>query len=128
MKCEAKKCYIVFEQSLRKNGWHSEITLGRSTEMRIKLVFFAICLALFTTAGYGQPSEAQRELAKYIRENYSKQEVMIPMRDGVKLFTSIYTPEKRSQKYPILLKQQLIKTIIHIVAGIFSINQNNSPL
>ncbi len=30
---------------------------------------------------------------------------MVQMRDGVKLFTSIYTPEKRSEKYPILLNR-----------------------
>ncbi len=30
---------------------------------------------------------------------------MIPMRDGVRLFTSIYTPEKNSVRYPILLNR-----------------------
>lgn len=33
----------------------------------------------------------------------TKREVMIPMRDGVRLFTSIYTPKDTSQDYPILL-------------------------
>ena len=42
------------------------------------------------------------ELADYIKTNYSKREVMIPMRDGVKLFTSIYEPKDASQKYPIM--------------------------
>lgn len=51
------------------------------------------------------PSQAQNELAEYIRDNYDKREVMIPMRDGVKLFTSIYIPEKKSVKYPILLNR-----------------------
>lgn len=45
------------------------------------------------------------DLAKYIRENYSKREVRIVMRDGVKLFTSIYEPKDKSQKYPILLNR-----------------------
>lgn len=45
----------------------------------------------------------QKELAAYIKNNYTKREVMIPMRDGVKLFTSIYEPKDTSQPYPILL-------------------------
>jgi putative CocE/NonD family hydrolase len=45
------------------------------------------------------------ELAAYIRENYTKREVYIPMRDGVRLFTAIYEPKDKSQKYPILLNR-----------------------
>jgi uncharacterized protein len=41
----------------------------------------------------------------FVRDNYSKQEVMIKMRDGVALFTAIYTPKDVSKKYPILLKR-----------------------
>ncbi len=37
------------------------------------------------------------------RKNYDKAEYMIPMRDGIKLFTQVYTPKDMSQKYPILL-------------------------
>lgn len=38
-----------------------------------------------------------------IKANYDKSELMIPMRDGVKLFTQVYTPKDKSQDYPILL-------------------------
>ena len=38
-----------------------------------------------------------------VRAHYTKSEVMIPMRDGVKLFTIIYEPKDASQKYPILI-------------------------
>ncbi|MEW6235815.1 MAG: CocE/NonD family hydrolase [Candidatus Omnitrophota bacterium] len=41
--------------------------------------------------------------ADYIRSHYAKFEYQIPMRDGVKLFTAVYTPNDRSQKYPILI-------------------------
>jgi hypothetical protein len=44
----------------------------------------------------------QRE---YIAANYTKREVMIPMRDGVKLFTSIYEPKDKSVRYPILMNR-----------------------
>lgn len=40
---------------------------------------------------------------EYVRENYTKREVEITMRDGVKLFTSIYTPKDASKKAPFLM-------------------------
>jgi hypothetical protein len=43
--------------------------------------------------------------AAFIRANYTKREVLIPMRDGVRLFTSIYTPKDQSQTYPILMRR-----------------------
>lgn len=39
----------------------------------------------------------------WIMENYTKSEIYITMRDGVKLFTSVYTPKDQSEKHPILL-------------------------
>ena len=41
--------------------------------------------------------------ADCVRTNYAKFEYMIPMRDGIKLFTCVYVPNDRSQTYPILL-------------------------
>jgi len=38
-----------------------------------------------------------------IKSNYLKAEHMIPMRDGVKLYTQVYTPRDKSQEYPIML-------------------------
>lgn len=38
-----------------------------------------------------------------VKAHYRKVEQMIPMRDGVKLFTSIYLPRDTSQKYPMML-------------------------
>jgi len=46
-------------------------------------------------------AQAQTEAAT--KANYTKLEQMIPMRDGVKLFTSIYLPKDSSRKYPIML-------------------------
>jgi putative CocE/NonD family hydrolase len=40
--------------------------------------------------------------ADYARDNYVKFEYRVPMRDGVKLFTSVYVPRGRG-RYPILL-------------------------
>lgn len=41
----------------------------------------------------------------WIRENYTKTEVNIPMRDGVKLFTALYIPNDKSEKHPILMNR-----------------------
>ena len=41
----------------------------------------------------------------YIRDNYTKIERYIPMRDGIKLFTSIYIPKDSSKKYPFLINR-----------------------
>jgi putative CocE/NonD family hydrolase len=39
----------------------------------------------------------------YVRSHYTKYEYRIPMRDGKKLFTSVYVPKDGSQTYPILM-------------------------
>lgn len=40
-----------------------------------------------------------------VRDHYTKQEVMIPMRDGTKLYTAIYAPKNTDATYPILLQR-----------------------
>jgi putative CocE/NonD family hydrolase len=40
-----------------------------------------------------------------LKQKYNKQEVYITMRDGVRLFTSIYTPKNESVTHPILLSR-----------------------
>jgi len=39
----------------------------------------------------------------WIRDNFTKKEQYIPMRDGIKLFTAIYIPKDNSEKHPILM-------------------------
>ena len=38
-----------------------------------------------------------------VKANYVKREVSIPMRDGVKLFTIIYSPRATTERYPMLM-------------------------
>lgn len=40
---------------------------------------------------------------EYIKQFYEKREVYIPMRDGIRLFTSIYSPKDHSENHPILM-------------------------
>ncbi len=44
-------------------------------------------------------------LAARIRQNYRKIEVKIPVRDGIKLFTSIYIPRDTTRRYPVLMQR-----------------------
>jgi uncharacterized protein len=53
---------------------------------------------------YAQPDRGINKVdSAYVRDNYIKQEYQIPMRDGKKLFTSVYIPKDNSKKYPILM-------------------------
>jgi hypothetical protein len=63
-----------------------------------------LLLVLLALPLLGQ-EQAGDDLADFIRENYTKYERRIAMRDGVKLFTSIYVPKDAtpSHTYPILL-------------------------
>ncbi len=39
----------------------------------------------------------------YVKDNYDKKEYMIEMRDGVKLFTAVYSPKDKPKLYPIIM-------------------------
>ena len=41
----------------------------------------------------------------YMQTNYSKSEHFISMRDGIKLYTIVYTPKDTSKKYPFLMNR-----------------------
>ena len=60
------------------------------------------CLVVLTVLSWVGAVQAQ-EKPDLVAANYTKTEQMIAMRDGVKLFTSIYSPREVSQKYPIML-------------------------
>jgi putative CocE/NonD family hydrolase len=64
---------------------------------------FYSLLLLFTAAF----TAAQAQESTYAKDNYTKKDVYITMRDGIKLFTSIYTPKDASaqKKYPIIMQR-----------------------
>ena len=41
----------------------------------------------------------------YVREHYTKYEYQVPMRDGARLFTSVYVPKTCDSPYPIMLNR-----------------------
>lgn len=46
-----------------------------------------------------------RKQLEYTRANYVKHEHMIPMRDGIKLFTAVYVPKNADRDYPIMMQR-----------------------
>ena len=67
--------------------------------MHMKSAFNLLMGILFlqTTSLFAQKTNAD--------DKYNRQEVMIPMRDGIKLHTVIYTPKTQSEKLPFLLER-----------------------
>ncbi|HET6247556.1 MAG TPA: CocE/NonD family hydrolase [Tepidisphaeraceae bacterium] len=77
--------------------------------LRCCLAFLFSIGAILATAGPAiaqatRPAAAEVSQA-YLREFYTKYEYMIPMRDGVKLYTAIYAPKDQAKRYPILLSR-----------------------
>src|SRR5437868_3265757 len=89
-------------------------------ELRHALI---ICLVLASLASAQRPAPGSSQTtqpaaaqatpgagagAAFVRENYSKYEYRIPMRDGIKLFTSVYVPKDviaEGKTYPILMQR-----------------------
>jgi len=59
----------------------------------------ATCNVLFWVL----PARAQDLPASYIKDNYTRRTHKIPMRDGARLHTIVYSPKDETQKYPILM-------------------------
>lgn len=65
-----------------------------------------IALVPILLLGWGMaPAQEATAGSAGVRGQYAKREVQIPMRDGVKLFTAIYTPKDTSRTYPFLLQR-----------------------
>lgn len=71
----------------------------------MKRIIFYLLLLLFPVFTYAQlsPTSTTAQDSAWVRDNYTKKEVYIPMRDGIKLFTSVYIPKDMSEKHPILM-------------------------
>lgn len=62
----------------------------------MKNIYAILIITLFAAITFAQDSVV-------LEEAYNKKEYRIPMRDGVTLFTSVYSPIDTTVKYPILL-------------------------
>ena len=70
------------------------------------MIKFGLGLLACGTLALAQPSQDQRKQElEYTRAHYTKYDYRIPMRDGVKLFTSVYVPKDTSQAFPVMLQR-----------------------
>ena len=68
--------------------------------MKKTLLFFLLILPVLNSV---IAQNAQDSL--WIRNNYIKKEIYIPMRDGTRLFTSLYIPKDSLEKHPFLMSR-----------------------
>ncbi len=61
---------------------------------KLFVLFFLFLLSL----GFSQTIDES-----WVKENYTKKEYKIEMRDGVKLFTCVYSPKNIKEKNPIMM-------------------------
>jgi putative CocE/NonD family hydrolase len=63
-------------------------------------------LFAFLAAGFALDGQSTTQTtAAAVKAQYEKHEFMIPMRDGVRLFTIVYTPRDTSRTYPFLFQR-----------------------
>ena len=75
----------------------------------LRPLFFALALGCLLAAP-AAPScaagmDADPAAARPVREGYTKYEYRIPMRDGVRLFTTVYVPKDAARAYPFLMQR-----------------------
>ena len=69
----------------------------------MKRKFASIIFLFFISVG--AIAQHFNEDSAFVANNFIKIERMIPMRDGVRLFTSIYIPKDENEKYPFLMER-----------------------
>ncbi|MDQ6762364.1 MAG: CocE/NonD family hydrolase, partial [Bacteroidota bacterium] len=65
----------------------------------MKRSLFAICFLLCAIA------QGQNSNASFVKDNFTKMDTTIAMRDGIKLYTVIYIPKDGAEKYPFLMER-----------------------
>lgn len=81
-----------------------------STSFQSSILLSIAGLTLFVAAAppagaQPTPPPDRKKILENTRSHYTKYDYRIPMRDGVKLFTSVYVPKDRSQTYPFLIER-----------------------
>ncbi len=75
-----------------------------------RILIFAIALIITSCGRIGMNLPSNRTNTSMVetynpRDHYNKTEVSIPMRDGIALHTTIYSPKDTSKEYPILMSR-----------------------
>ncbi len=69
----------------------------------MKLRLACLLTLILSVSAWGQNGKNIND--DWLRKNYTKREVMIPMRDGVRLYTAIYEPKSSTSAMPIMLSR-----------------------
>src|SRR5579864_9249116 len=91
-----KNCHICSDFLILALFFHKNCHIR--TDFIIMRKLYLILTFLFPVIALAQNADST-----WFVNNYTKKEVSIPMRDGIKLFTSIYLPKDQSEKHPILM-------------------------
>ncbi len=75
----------------------------RASNVTREMAYAAVAAAALVLASGPRAAEAQDSVPVYVREHYVRQDLMVPMRDGARLHTVVFTPRDSSIAYPILL-------------------------
>lgn len=67
----------------------------------MKWILQSLCL-LIVTSSFCQTTNTS---VNFVKENFTKIDTTITMRDGIKLYTIIYIPKDNSEKYPFLMER-----------------------
>jgi uncharacterized protein len=73
--------------------------------MRSNRLFSPLILVLLALLALAAGPGSRAQETSPVKARYTKHEYQIAMRDGVKLFTSVYVPKDASQKYPIMMQR-----------------------
>ncbi len=86
----------------------SELVPVEATRKTADMLKRLACVAIVAMATVGISARQQppaTEVPNPVRAGYTKYEHLVPMRDGVKLFTSVYLPKTCPSPYPIMLQR-----------------------
>ncbi|AWX45229.1 hypothetical protein HME9304_02241 [Flagellimonas maritima] len=77
------------------------------SEFKFSVLFIVIVLFLSSCGKEKRAgiTDVEKISKDYVKENYSKKEVDIEMRDGITLHTTIYSPKDTSKNYPIIMQR-----------------------
>lgn len=81
----------------------SRVSLPHHPALLRSLLLAPLALGLSGALSHGPAPQAAT--TRRIEQRYTKRDVQIPMRDGTKLYTVIYTPKDTREKHPILMER-----------------------
>ncbi len=103
----SKKSFIAFRALMVYNKPLTQsvfVTISIHMFRRISSLFALLICAVSLLAQAPSADTARKQL-EYTRANYTKFDFHIPMRDGVKLFTTVYAPKDQAKQYPIMMQR-----------------------